>query len=63
MLDRTGFQKVMKEQVLGRLEPRIQQLTALPENRGSRIRRALVWCTISYVSLYMRVFTQTVLWM
>lgn len=63
MLDRTGFQKVMKEQVLGHLELHILQLTTLPENRDSRIRRALVWCTFSYLSLYMRAFTQTVLWM
>ncbi len=51
MLDRAGFQKVMKEQVLGHLEPCIQQLTTLPENRDSRIRRTLVWCMFSYVSL------------
>ena len=51
MLDRTGFQKVMKEQVHGHLEPLVQLLTTLPENRDSRIRCTLVWCTFSYVSL------------
>jgi hypothetical protein len=50
MLDHTGFQKIMKEQVFSHSELHIQQLTTLPENRDSCIRRALVWCMLSYVS-------------
>ena len=51
MLDYAGFKKVMKEQVLSHLDFRIQWLTILPENCGGCIRRTLVWCRFSYVSL------------
>lgn len=57
MLDHAGFKKVMKEQVLIHLNFRIQWLMILPENCSGRIRRTLVWCMFSYVSLQMRVFT------
>lgn len=57
VLDHAGFKKVMKEQVLKHVFLCIYQLMPLPENRDSRVRRALVWRMFLRVPPNARIYT------